>query len=298
MPFQTPSQARATAARALPQLNTLTKYPSILTLHALGERGRLMAALTTPGILGQSLTATEKLDGTNARLLVFADGSFLVGSREHLLTISGDLLFDPAVGIVDGLRRTVFPQFADAQGHLPTLAYRSAPDQPAVPLTVIFGEFYGGRVSANSKNYGPPEQSGFRAFDVAVFRDEAVLATQLATDVRELAAWRETETPTGLRYGQNFLPEASLSAYLAQADLPAVPQLPAFAAPATGNELAHSDVLDWLRQHIPATLAPLPGQGTPGRAEGAILRTADRSALVKIRFEDYERTLNQRGQGR
>ncbi|MBO3272349.1 RNA ligase family protein [Hymenobacter defluvii] len=283
------SQARATATRSLSQLNTLTKYPSILTLHALGERGRLTTDFTTPGLFTQTLTATEKIDGTNARLLVFADGSYVVGSRENLLTVSGDLLFDPAVGIVDGLRRLVFPQFADEQGHLPSLVYQTAAGQPA-PLTVLFGEFYGGKVTGSSKYYGPPTQVGFRVFDVVAFSDADALATQLQADIRDLSTWRETETPTGLRYGQPFLSETALTAYLAQVGLPAVPQLPAFTAEAT-----HEQVLEWLRQHIPHTQAALSGQATPGRAEGAILRTADRSAIVKVRFEDYERTLNQRG---
>ena len=277
------SLARTVVAQSLPQLNTLTKYPSILTLHALGERGRLTGALTTPGVLGQPLTATEKIDGTSARLLVFPDGSYLVGSREHLLTVSSDLLADPALGIVEGLRRLVFGQYTDAQGHLPELAY------PAAALTVVFGEFYGGKVTAGSKHYGPPEQVGFRVFDVAAFTDGDALTTQLATDVRELAAWREAETPTGMRYGQPFLPEAELATYLAKTGLPAVPRLPGLTLPAT--ETTHDALLTWLRQHVPATHAALPGQPTPGRAEGAILRTADRQGIVKVRFEDYERTL-------
>lgn len=288
-PSSTSSLARA-AVHALSQLNTLTKYPSILTLHALGDRGRLTPTLTTPALFDQPLLATEKIDGTSARLLVFADGSYVVGSRENLLTVSGDLLFDPAVGIVEGLRRTVFPQLADDQGHLPSLAYHSLPGQPAA-LTVIFGEFYGGKVTANSKHYAPPEQVGFRVFDVAVFTDPARLAEQLTADVRDLSAWRESETPVGLRYGQPFLPAAGLAAYLAQIGLPGVPQLAPFTA---DSDVSHEYVLDWLRQHISHTQAPLPGLPTPGRAEGAILRTADRSAIVKIRFEDYERTLNQR----
>lgn len=285
-----PSQARAAALQALPQLNTLTKYPSILTLHALGERGRLTEALTTPGVLGEPLTATEKIDGTSARLLVFADGSYLVGSREHLLTVSSDVLFDPALGVVEGLRRLLAPH-ADAAGRLPALAHRATPDTPAAALTVVFGEFYGGKVTANSKQYGPPEQVGFRVFDVAAFADAAALAAQLQADVRALAAWRETETPAGLRYGQPFLPEPALAAWLARTGLPAVPALPGLTLPA---DPAHPALLAWLQEYLPATRAALPGQPAPGRAEGAILRSADRRTIVKVRFEDYERTLGQR----
>lgn len=292
---QPATQARSLAAQSPAQLNSLTKYPSILTLHALGERGRLTASLTTPALFEQPMTATEKIDGTSARLLVFADGSYLVGSRENLLTVSGDLFFDPAVGIVEGLRRMVFPQFANASGHLPALAYSVGTAAPA-PLTVIYGEFYGGKVTASSKHYALPEQVGFRVFDVAVFADSVSLAEQLTADVRELSTWRESETPVGLRYGQPFLSEPELAAYLLQVGLPGVPQLPLFSI--TAAEASHEQVLGWLRQHIPHTQASLPGLQAPGHAEGAILRTADRSAIVKIRFEDYERTLNQRDQGR
>lgn len=261
-------------------------------MHALGERGRLTSDLTTELLFSQPILATEKLDGTSTCILVFADGSYLVGSRENLLTASGDLFYDPAVGIVEGLRRVIFPTLADTQGLLPALAYPTANGQPA-PLTVVYGEFYGGKVTANSKNYALPDQVGFRLFDVAVFADEASLAQQLQADVRELSAWRETETPTGIRYGQPFLTELELAAYARRVGLAAVPQLPPFAASAT--EATHGYVLDWLRQHVPHTQAPLSALPAPGRAEGAILRTADRSAIVKIRFEDYERTLNQRG---
>ena len=51
------------------KINSLTKYPSILTLHKLGEKGRLTQELTTD-IQGEQLFATEKIDGTNAQLLI------------------------------------------------------------------------------------------------------------------------------------------------------------------------------------------------------------------------------------
>ena len=290
--MSTTSRARAAVAQALPQLNTLTKYPSILTLHALGEKGRLTAALTTPAVLGQTLSATEKIDGTNARLLVFADGSYVVGSRENLLHVSGDLLFDPAQGIVEGLRRLVLAQHPAHD--LSRLAHRQPDGQPAA-LTVVYGEFYGGRVTAGSKHYGPPDLTGFRAFDVAAFPDEASLHQLLGREPHDLSLWREAETPAGLRYGQPFLATDALAAYLAQAGLPAVPALAALALPATAEALSHEAVLTLLREQLPQTTAALHEAATPGKAEGIILRSADRRSIVKVRFEDYERTLKQSG---
>lgn len=285
------SQARTAVTTALASLNSLTKYPSILTLHALGERGRLTADLTTPAISGAPLLATEKIDGTSARLLVFADGSWVVGSREHLLTVSGDLLFDPAVGIVEGLRRLVVAARLDSAGHVPSLAYAPSPTTRAA-LTVLYGEFYGGKVTAQSKQYALPDQVGFRVFDVAVFADPDSVAQQLRLEGRDLATWRETETPLGLRYGQPFLPADQLATYLAQVSLAGVPTLPTLTL--TTAEATHEHLLAWLQHQLPHTQAQLPGLATPGRAEGAILRTADRSAIVKVRFEDYERTLSGR----
>lgn len=286
------TQARAAVTQALPQLNTLTKYPSILTLHALGEKGRLTSALTTPAVLGQTLSTTEKIDGTNCRLLVFADGSYVVGSRENLLHASGDLLFDPAQGIVEGLRRLVLP------GHpahdLSALIHRQPDGQPAA-LTVVYGEFYGGRVTAGSKHYGPPELVGFRVFDVAAFADEAALQQLLGREQQDLSLWREAETPAGLRYGQPFLPTDALAAYLVRTGLPAVPALASLTLPATAEELTHEAMLTLLRAQLPQTTAALGETATPGKAEGIILRSPDRQRIVKVRFEDYERTLKQPG---
>jgi hypothetical protein len=44
----------------------------------------------------------------------------------------------------------------------------------------------------------------------------------------------------------------------------------------------------WLKQIIPASKATLDENGI-GRPEGVVVREADRSAIAKIRFEDYER---------
>ncbi len=46
------------------KVNILTKYPSILTLHKFGDRGRFTDEITT-NVDGETLYASEKIDGTN-----------------------------------------------------------------------------------------------------------------------------------------------------------------------------------------------------------------------------------------
>jgi len=83
-------------------LNSATKYPSILTYHKLGERGRLTDVLNIDP--QGSLVVTEKVDGTNTRVIFMPDGYFLIGSREHLLYAKGDLIGNPALGIVESIK--------------------------------------------------------------------------------------------------------------------------------------------------------------------------------------------------
>ena len=73
------------------KLNSLTKYPSILTYHELGTKGGLKEGLVEgKSFAGQEVYITEKVDGTNGRV-VFATNDkgevvdYLLGSRENLL---------------------------------------------------------------------------------------------------------------------------------------------------------------------------------------------------------------------
>jgi hypothetical protein len=46
-----------------------------------------------------TVIATEKVDGTNSRVICLPDGCSLLGSREELLYGKGDLIGNPALGI-------------------------------------------------------------------------------------------------------------------------------------------------------------------------------------------------------
>lgn len=240
------------------KINTLTKYPSILTLHKLGEKGRLTNELST-NIDNEILYATEKIDGTNVRIICL-DNQYLVGSREFILHHCDDLYFDTTQGIIEGLRELDI----------------NPPETKE--LTVIYGEFYGGKTSSNSKWYGRG-RNGFRVFDVAIYKDLSILDK----DKEEISKWRERETNDGIIYGQNFLTNRDMKYQFPEFEY--VPILD-FCL----RDLSHKSILDNLEKYIPETLVSLSDNASK-RSEGLILRNESRSKIVKVRFEDYERTL-------
>lgn len=249
------------------KLNTLTKYPSILTLHALGEKGKLTHQLTTD-IEGEILYATEKIDGTNVRIILYGN-EWIVGSREFLLSHSDDLFYDPAQGIVPALKELgLFNNL---------IKYCSEYER----FKVIYGELYGGKVSANSKWYGK-EKYGFRVFD-AFSLSRLSLSTILGSEREEISRWRESNTDKGIKYGQPFFTHQQIVEEFPYLEL--VPQVEF-----NPGNFSRREILDALTAAIPVTNVKLTNTGT-GNAEGLVLRTADRSKIVKVRFEDYNRTL-------
>ncbi len=244
-------------------INSLTKYPSIPTYHALDARnGGLLD--DTVSFTGQ-VHLTEKIDGTNGRIISLPDGSYLIGSREELLYARGDLIGNPALGIVDALR---------------PIAERLPPVEGDT-IVVRYLEVYGGKVTAASTQYTRSRAVGARLFDVAVVDD---YATALDWPVERISAWREEG-------GQRFLEEAQLRATAAADGLELVPRLDVRDAAELPTDVGKT--YEMLREYLPHTRAAL--DGTPGRAEGIVLRTSTRSAIAKARFQDYERTLKRRG---
>lgn len=301
LPFEVPNEARRYANRyGLAALNTATKYPSILTLHQLGERGRLLPELTTPAAAETVLFGSEKIDGTNARILVFSDGSYLIGGRDTFLHLGGDLLFDPNNNIVKGLTENWLPfehtsslSLVDKArvGHL--CAYLKHLNRETIvpttlmPLTVLYGEVYGGRLN-DHKQYGT-DAFGFRLFDVCVYESAWALDELLRMPLDKLSLWRESTDPNGgLRYGQPFLNREQLHGYAQDLGLELVPEVVTIAGDV--EWMNHESVLDFLQDTLPHSLATL-HESALGKPEGIVLASADRRVRVKIRYEDYERTL-------
>src|SRR5690606_18151878 len=135
------------------KLNTVTKYPSILTYHAMGDKGRLAETLSHPiNNKDEAIYLTEKIDGTNARM-IFCGKDYVIGSREELLYAKGDRIVNPTLGIVNKLK-------SEAEKISNTL---NLDDDEIV---VVYGEVYGGNIGKNKKNYTKQGHFGFRVFDL------------------------------------------------------------------------------------------------------------------------------------
>jgi hypothetical protein len=249
-------------------LNSMTKYPSIPTYHEIGARGMLQPDHVS---LRGRLHVTEKVDGTNSRVIVLPrsrpeDPGYLIGSREDLLTAQHDVIYNPAQGIVPAVREA-----ADR------LAERHAGD---TALRVFFFETFGGKATASSKQYTGEQRWGVRLFDVLEI-EAPDLEAMLGWPRERIAAWRDNG-------GQRFLATGRLQTAARELSLELVPPLLILDA----SELPESieETHAWLQAILPTTRCALDA-GAGGRPEGVVARTEDRGQIVKIRFEDYERSL-------
>lgn len=246
-------------------LNTATKYPSIPTYHAL-HNGFLDEERPTQYPEGTQIIGTEKVDGTNARMVYLPSGEWFIGSREELLYAGGDILHNPSQGIVEAVR------------YLAVDIYDII-DMSSDRITVVYGEVFGAKITGASKNYTTTGVStGFRVFDIAEIHDaDWILSHSLewisgARERGELQTWR-TET--------------ELQDFAAVAPVGLTPRI--FAT----TELLPTTLADmesFLRICLPKTHVALDATAQ-GAAEGLVLRTPDRRVISKARFQDYTRTL-------
>lgn len=190
-------------------LNSITKYPSIPTYHNMvgGKLDDGHVAFEGP------VWVTEKIDGTNVRVIQDAFGHFILGSRESLLTFSGDVLFDPAMGIVEALRARVSRWPGTQQG-----------------VRVAYFELHGGNIGKAGPAYGAVD---LRLFDVVHFAS----FHGIPRNPPAISAWREGG-------GQPFAVEGELKDYAEELDVPLTPRLRHEALPLDTLEEAHA----WLKQ--------------------------------------------------
>lgn len=244
------------------KVNSLTKYPSIPTLHKIGERGMLTSELNVQFEKDEVLFVTEKIDGVNVRILMYGD-EFIIGSREELLYHNNDALYNRELNIVENFL---------------SLNYTIPPSVHT--LMVLYGELYGANIGKHGKQYGI-SSVGFRSFDISVpdLHD-------LEKSVEKIAAQRERNNSqfVDYRYFQddifNFLPFIRTPLL----------SFNSFGKPDKLNNLTIEQTYNCLTATIPTTKSFLDA-GAFGTPEGIIIRNNDRSKIAKVRFEDYRRTI-------
>jgi len=252
-------------------LNSATKYPSIPTYHALGERGRL-----TPDVQvdfgDEPVVVTEKINGTSGRIITLPDGDWFIGSREELLTARGDRVPNTGLRIVEALCR-----LAENLGH-------AAWERGGASVGVYFLEVYGHGTtrSSASRQYAAGTQVGCRLFDLAV-----VDRRWLDEPREKIAAARERVDGT--------LQEYADESDLVRLELE-IARVPVLSGTPASPPCGVAETYEWLGQ-FRTSLAALSPRGAGRRSEGVVVRTRDRSKIAKIRFEDYERTLGARDGG-
>jgi hypothetical protein len=248
----------------LGKLNSLTKYPSILTYHALGDKGALQEAVQVP--FSGRVLGTEKIDGTNTRLIFCPDGSAVVGSREDLLWERRDLIGNPAMGIVEAVREAV-------QRLYPLLCRPGR-------IAVCYVEVYGRNIGGAAKNYTGEGKVGFRLFDAAFIEGYEELLNQPA---EQIARCRD-------QGGQPYLDADRLGELAGEVGFDTAPTLFDLDASELPTDLdgVHRFLLGFESSRCRLD------EKAVGVPEGVVVRSPDRSRIAKLRREDYERTIRRR----
>lgn len=256
------------------KLNTMTKYPSIQTYHKLGKKGMLTEELQVlpENIDFETLEMTEKVDGTNVRIIIHQD-DYVIGSREELLYAKGDRIINKNMDIVEN---TISIAESIINSEFLNGDY----------IFVFYGELYGGTIGKNSKRYSEDKKIfGFRLFDYWGMRvsECETLFNELSQD--KLSSWRDNmKQPFATSFGLNYVTSIIT-------DLQKVPTLGKLKVDEMPTSI--EGMYNLLKDTIIVTEVGLT-ETKDSRAEGFILRSEDRSFITKVRYEDYERTLKRR----
>ena len=252
----------------LEKLNSMTKYPSILTYNALGGKGGMAMGLCDgEGFPADTiLEATEKIDGTNTRMVVIGD-DYVIGSRTQFIHAKHDRIINDkqTTPCIDALR-----EFKGENGY----------------MYVIYGEAYGAGVQDGSKVYvAQGNETKFRVFDVykialdfvehllrqpqniiSTWRDNNKQTWYTTDKLQEFCDFYHVDrTPIVKKFNSDEIPVEAPDVYEFLKNFSESQSL-----------IGHSEGVENLNQKY-------------GRAEGIVVRTPNRSFIRKLRFEDYRK---------
>ena len=264
----------------LDKLNTMTKYPSILTYHETAERGTLAQnTYENKDFSGyEKVYVTEKIDGTNSRMVFTTNEEgavedYILGSREDFLYACGDRIINPALGIVNTLEKHLIPKFSMIKytiGHeilKPNYFY------------IIYGETYGGKIN-NAKHYTNHQNYFFRAFDLVAMPIEEAKGF-LSMKLEDISSWRE-------HGGQPFVPVSDFIEFCDTFQIVRVPYILTMNGKDIG--LTPQNVFTWMSDFVKSVAAIDEDYDGLGKSEGVVVRTEKRELIRKFRFEDYQKT--------
>lgn len=267
------------------RLNSATKYPSIETYHTLDPKTGKLSEPAMP--FTGTVILTEKVDGTNGRIITLPDGDWFIGSREEILYARGDRVKNPMMGIVPALLQLA-TRLGDARAEIQHYAMDESGEwiqEGDTSVHVWFLEVYGHSIGPSAKQYTTaPGVTGYRLFDLAIIPMDV-----LDWERSQIASWRQ-------HGGQKFLAEDALQRMSLVDRVPLTPRLGVMHAMELPTGL--EEMKDFLFKHATSTRVALDASGR-GEAEGIVLRSEDRSVIAKARFQDYDRTLkiNPKGKG-
>lgn len=249
------------------KINSITKYPSILTYHKLGQKGRLENELIETSVFNGNDTVNvyEKIDGENSRIIFLCNGDdidYLIGSREDLLFAKGDRIGNPSGNIANYFTPIADKLAEELKGHH--------------GLITTYLESYGGK-TPKSKQYTNDRTQNGRLFDVFSL-DSFELEELLSKELREIASWRDNG-------GQSYFTCENRNEFADNHNLQTSPLLMTLKGSEMPTQIEETN--EWLQQFKVTKV----GINSIGESEGVVVRTPDRKKITKIRVEDYVRTL-------
>lgn len=255
------------------RLNSLTKYPAIPTFHEIDDKTGMLDGSKPVDFGGQLVSVTEKVDGTNARIIVFPDGRFVIGSRENLLACSRDWILNPELGIVKELWDT-----ASDLANLATFSDSSA-------VRGYFFEVYGGRIGQAWKNYNKSgEKFGHRLFDVIEFPEEMFEAI-VGLPREDISSWRKNGN-------QPFVGWDRMLDIVQETNLQRVPTVEYRTNPTHLKFHTLQSTLDTLESWFPEGTEAFLESGAQNRPEGVVFKSLNNPRVTaKLRFQDYIGTI-------
>lgn len=243
----------------------LTKYPSIENYHSAGK-------LSCEFNQGEYVFITEKIDGTNVRLInLVRNGSvcdFFIGSRQEILYAQGDRNWISTLNIVDDITE---------KNYLQALKQVKVDQSAGEYLRVIYGELYGGSIGKFARQYSTDEsKTEFRVFDMATIKVPPEFILGHPCDPLVTRVYREANL--------RFVPIMNLSFQVPSLKMaPIVDCTEGFNIPKDPFETK-----GWLSKIIPVTQCDIT-LGAGMKPEGVVLRNSDRSKIAKVRFDDYRK---------